>query len=396
MLKAITTITCLLIICVYFVLIIITYPYVCWIKHRPSDDDFHMSPPTATVINKQSTKFCSNKHQLNLMPMPSKIVFSQRTKLIRIPSIIRIETKRALPFPVQIPSSINASFTLFIDYQLEIKLDFYPNLHIDESYKLQISSNRNATLFAKTYVGIIRGLSTFEQLQKQQIVPISLSIIDKPHFVWRGLMLDVARHFIPLTIIKQTINFMQLVKMNVLHLHLSDDQGFRLESKRFPRLHDIYEFYSQVEMQNLIEYARLRAVRIVPEFDMPAHTAAWFVGYPHLASSLQSSYQLEKNWGVQNATMDVTRQSTYDFLDRFFSEMSQLFPDEYFHIGGDECVPYEWMQSEQIQKFIEEKRLVGHEGLQAYFTRRVEKLLKKFNRKYCFLSFRLKVRCEKF
>jgi hexosaminidase len=137
-----------------------------------------------------------------------------------------------------------------------------------------------------------------------------------------------------------------------------------------------------LDIQDLIEYARQRAIRIVPEFDMPAHTASWFVGYPYLASTRKSAYQLKTTWGVLNATMDVTRQSTYDFLEKFFSEMTQLFPDEYFHIGGDECLPYEWMESEEIQKFIIQKQLRDHQDLQAYFTRRVEKILNKFNREY--------------
>ncbi|CAF3781037.1 unnamed protein product [Rotaria sp. Silwood1] len=381
MLKAVSIVTCLGIILIYFLLITIIYPYVCWIKHRPSDDDDYnyLSPPTAMIINKKSTKFCFIKNQLNLMPMPSKIILLNKSKKIRIPSIIRIESKRSLPFLI-VKSHKSASFILTIDYQLDMNNNSYPYLGIDESYQLNITSNNRAFLYAKTYVGIIRGLSTFQQLQYHDKVSIPLVIFDKPQFIWRGLMLDVARHFISISIIKQTINLMQLVKMNVLHLHLSDDQGFRLESKRFPRLHDSHEFYSQSDMQNLIEYARQRAIRIVPEFDMPAHTTSWFIGYPYLASKKNSSYELEKSWGIKTATMDVTRQSTYDFLDKFFSEMIQLFPDKYFHIGGDECEPYEWMQSEQIQKFLKEERLYDHQSLQAYFTRRVEKLLKKYNR----------------
>jgi N-acetyl-beta-hexosaminidase len=380
MLKAITAVTCLTIILLYFLLISITYPYVCWIKHRPSDDDNYISPPTATVIAKQSIKYCSKKYQFNLMPMPSKIIVSDKTRTVHLPSMIRIETTHPLPF--SIPKSFNnATFNLSINYQIEPEINIYPNLYIDESYQLNITSNSRASLSAKTYVGIIRGLSTFEQLQKQKKIPIPLVIFDKPRFVWRGLMLDVARHFIPISIIKQTINLMQLVKLNVLHLHLSDDQAFRLESKRFPRLHDLNQFYSQLDIRNLVDYAKQRAIRIVPEFDMPAHTTAWFVGYPYLSSTQQKAYPLEKTWGVKNATMDVTRQRTYDFLDKFFSEMTQLFPDKYFHIGGDECEPYEWMQSEQIQKFMKQEQLNDHQSLQAYFTRRVEKLLKKYNRK---------------
>jgi hexosaminidase len=320
------------------------------------------------------------------MPMPMQVIFINKTKQYRIPPIIRIESKRSLPFSIP-PSSLNASFTLFIDYSMDMKSNAYPDLGIDESYQLNITSHHHASLIAKTYVGVIRGLSTFEQLQHQDNIPIPLLIVDKPRFVWRGLLLDVARHFIPISIIKQTIDFMKLVKMNVLHLHLSDDQGFRLQSKRFPRLHDPHEFYSQSEIQTLIEYARQHAVRIIPEFDMPAHTASWFVGYSHLASSDKSSYQLEKTWGVHNATMDVTRQSTYDFLEKFFSEMTQIFSDEFFHIGGDECAPYEWMESEHIQKFMKDKKLDNHQSLQAYFTERIEKILKKFNREYRSLSY---------
>jgi hexosaminidase len=370
-----------MIIWTYFLLLTITYPYVCWTKHRPSDDDYYISPPRATVINKPPAIVCSQKYQFNLMPMPSKIILSNKTKIIRIPSIIRIETKLSLPFPIP-KSSPKASFILYIDCPSYIKNNSYPNLGIDESYQLNITSHHRASLFANTYVGIIRGLSTFEQLQHQELVIIPLSIFDKPQFIWRGLMLDVARHFIPVSIIKQTIDYMQLVKMNVLHLHLSDDQGFRLESKVFPRLHDSHQFYSQSDIRNLIEYARQRAIRILPELDMPAHTASWFVGYPYLSSSQKKSYKLEKIWGIHNATIDVTLQSTYDFLEKLFFEMTQLFPDEFFHIGGDECVPYEWIQSEHIQKFIEEKKLYDHQGLQAYFTRRLEKILNKNNRKY--------------
>ena len=194
-------------------------------------------------------------------------------------------------------------------------------------------------------------------------------------------MLDTARHFIPIATVKQTIDLMRLVKMNVLHLHLSDDQGFRFESKRFPLLHDRHEFYTQAEIKDLIDYARRRAVRIVPEFDMPAHTSSWFVGYPSLASSQQQSYAAETAWGVLNATMDVSLPSTYEFLDGFFREVTQLFPDRYVHIGGDECVPYEWLQSERVQAFMQEKQLLDQKSLQGYFTRRIEKLLKKYNRK---------------
>ena len=384
MLRAVSIITCLTITLVYLLLIILIYPHACWIKHRPSDDNYQMHPSYADIIKIKPTKFCPNHDQLNLMPMPSHVILPNTIENIRIPSIVRIETKRPLPF-LNLKSFDSALFTLFIDYESDVTDHFYPDLGIDESYKFNITSTNHASLFAKTYVGVIRGLSTFTQLQQQDKIPIPLVIIDEPQFVWRGLMLDVARHFISISIIQQTIDFMQLVKMNVLHLHLSDDQAFRLESKRFPRLHDSHEYYSQLDMKNLIEYARQRAVRIVPEFDMPGHTTSWFIGYPQLASARKLSFKPEDSWGVKNATMDVSRESTYDFLDAFLSEMTHLFPDKYFHIGGDECTPYEWMQSEEIQRFMNQKQLYGYHSLQAYFTRRIEDFLNKHDRKYCFL-----------
>lgn len=380
MLKAVTVITCFAITFIYISLLFISYPYVCWIKHRPSDDDHRVLPPVIRIMRKSSDEICRKRFTMNLMPMPEKIRFSRRTKLIRIPSTIQIKGNYFSPYS-NLRLSSNASFTLFIHCSMGTESNVYPELGIDESYRLNFTSSYRASLFARTSVGIIRGLATFEQLQRQKKIPIPMLIADKPRFPWRGVMLDVARHFIPISIVKETIDLMRLVKLNVLHLHLSDDQGFRLQSQQFPRLHDSRQFYSQIEMQDLIEYARQRAIRIVPEFDVPAHTASWFVGYPQLGSRGKKSYEIAKTWGVHNATMDVTRESTYDFLEKFFGEMTQLFPDEYFHIGGDECVPHEWMESNDIRKFIAEKNLRDHQGLQEYFTRRIGILLKKFNRK---------------
>ena len=385
MLKAVTLVTCFSLIVVYVLLLSISYPTVCYIKHRPSDDDYRVSPPMIRVMRKSSNENCSKRLTVNLMPMPKKIKLSRKIKFVQIPSNIHLKTNCPVLYP-RLRFSSNASFTLSVNCSMRFESNSYPNLGIDESYQLNFTSSHRASLFAKTYVGVIRGLTTFEQLQRQETIPIPMSIVDKPRFPWRGVMLDVARHFIPLAIIKQAIDSMQLVKLNVLHLHLSDDQGFRLQSKQFPRLQDSKQFYTQADMQDLIEYARQRAIRIVPEFDMPAHTASWFVGYPHLGSRGKTSYELAKTWGVHNATMDVTRESTYDFLERFFAEVTQIFPDEYFHIGGDECVQYEWMESEHIRRFIEEHNLRDHLGLQAYFTERIEKMLKKFNRKFIRLS----------
>ena len=159
----------------------------------------------------------------------------------------------------------------------------------DESYQLNIS-NSGARLNAPTTLGVMRGLQTFLQLVQTTsagfAVP-AVSIDDSPRFPWRGLMIDVGRHFIPLDVLKRNLDGMAAVKLNVFHWHLSENQGFRVESKKFPKLQEMGSdglYYTQDEVRDLIAYARERGIRVVPEFDMPGHATAWFVGYPELAS----------------------------------------------------------------------------------------------------------------
>ena len=175
------------------------------------------------------------------------------------------------------------------------------------------------------------------------VVP-AVVIDDQPRFPWRGLMLDAGRHFMPLDTVRQTLDGMEAVKLNVFHWHLSEDQGFRVQSKIFPLLQEKGSdglYYTQDEIRGILAYARDRGIRVVPEFDMPGHAGAWFVGYPDLASGT-GPYHIERKWGVFDPAMDPTRESTYAFIDRFFAEMTALFPDAYFHIGGDECNGKEW------------------------------------------------------
>ncbi|CAF3043999.1 unnamed protein product [Rotaria socialis] len=259
----------------------------------------------------------------------------------------------------------------------------YPKIDEDESYVLNVT--RTGTyLGALTLTGILRGLSTFVQLiecsnsSNISYIPI-VNITDRPRFPWRGLMLDVSRHWMPASVIERTLNAMELSKLNVLHLHLSDDQGFRVESIQYKLLHDEKDFFTQKDIRYLVEYARQRRIRIVPEFDIPGHTTSWFVGYPELATD-PGPYQISTNWGVLKSTMDPTKETTYKFLDVFFEEMTKLFPDLYFHIGGDEVEGTHWAQSPTIQKFIFDNKLRNKNGLQAYFNKRVQALLKKYGK----------------
>ena len=199
----------------------------------------------------------------------------------------------------------------------------------------------------------------------------------------RGLMMDPCRHFIPVDAIKRNIDGMAMMKMNVLHLHLSEDQGFRIESKVFPKLHQMGsngDYYTQEQMRDIIAYASDRGIRVVPEFDMPGHASSWFVGYPELASG-KGPYAIEKKFGVFDPTLNPTKKSTYKFLKKFLTEMCKLFPDEYFHIGGDENNGKEWDANKGIQKFMKENNMTSNHELQNYFNNKVEAILTKNKKK---------------
>jgi hexosaminidase len=192
-------------------------------------------------------------------------------------------------------------------------------------------------------------------------------------------MIDVSRHFIPLDVLKRNLDGMGALKLNVLHWHLSDDQGFRAESKKFPKLHEMGSdglYYTQDEIRDLIAYAHERGIRVVPEFDMPGHSTAWFVGYPELASA-PGPYQIERKWGIFDPAMDPADERTYKFLDKFIAEMAELFPDKYFHIGGDEVNGKQWDANPKIQAFMRAHGLRNNQDLQAYFTQRVQKIVSK-------------------
>jgi hexosaminidase len=249
----------------------------------------------------------------------------------------------------------------------------------DESYHLKISSS-GAQLTAANPLGILHGLQTFLQLvhiSPQGFTVPSVTIDDEPRFAWRGLMIDSGRHFQPVEVIERNLDGMEAVKMNVFHWHISDDQGFRIESKVYPLLHEKGSnglYYTQKEVGAVIQYAQDRGIRVVPEFDMPCHTMSWFVGYPQLASG-PGPYQVSDQWGVLNAAMDPTRESTFEFLDKFLGEMTALFPDAYFHVGGDECNGKEWNANKKIQAWMREHNIKDNAALQSYFSGRLQKLV---------------------
>ncbi len=258
-------------------------------------------------------------------------------------------------------------------------------LGVNESYSLTISDHK-VDLSAETSIGAIYGLETILQLlsvdEEGYYLP-EIEIKDEPRFPWRGLLIDACRHFIPIDVLKRNIDGMTSAKMNVLHWHLSEDQGFRVESKVFPKLHELGSdglYYTQTEIKEIVQYAGDRGIRVIPEFDIPGHATSWFVGYPELASA-PGPYTIERNWGIMDPTMDPTKEETYEFLNKLFTEIVDLFPDEYLHIGGDENNGKQWDANEKIQEFMRENEISDNHELQAYFNKRVLKILTKLNKK---------------
>jgi hexosaminidase len=294
--------------------------------------------------------------------------------------IRNLSRRTGLPIRLQLSEPAKASLVIHAERASRPIQEFDE----DESYTLEVTS-RGANLAAPNPLGVLRGLQTL--LQLVQVTPEGFAapavrIEDKPRFVWRGLMIDVGRHFMPLDVLKRNLDGMEAVKMNVFHWHLADNQGFRIESKKFPKLHEMGSdglYYTQEEARELIEYARDRGIRVVPEFDMPGHTTAWFAGYPELASA-PGPYQIERRWGVFDPEIDPTKEDTYRFLDKFIGEMAELFPDEYFHIGGDEVKGKQWDANPKIQEFMHEHGFKTHRDLQEYFNARLEKILTKHHK----------------
>jgi hypothetical protein len=249
----------------------------------------------------------------------------------------------------------------------------------DESYAIRTDTHP-MTVDAMTDLGAIHALETLLQLVSADPAGYyfpGVDITDRPRFVWRGLLLDVALHFMPVEVIHRTIDGMAAAKMNVLHLHLCNDQGFRVESKIFPRLQQLASdgaYYTQEEIRGIVRYAGQRGIRVVPEFVVPAHTTAILTAYPEWASA-KRNYRLQRYFGVFDPVLDPTNEQLYPFLQKLFGEMASLFPDEYFHIGGDENTGKDWERNPHIRSVMHAKGMTGYMELQTWFNKRLLRII---------------------
>ena len=274
------------------------------------------------------------------------------------------------------------------DSQIQINFESVSNLNIndDESYFLDVTNN-NIVINANTDIGALRGIQTLLQLvnyNERGYYFSGVTIRDSPRFVWRGLMIDVARHFQPIDVLKRNLDAMASVKLNVFHWHLTDDQGFRVESKVYPKLHEKASdglYYTQEQIKDVVAYASNLGIRVVPEFDIPGHATAILSAYPELGSIEGATYTVERNSGIFNPTLDPTNDKTYEFLNNLFKEITPLFPDEYFHIGGDENEGKHWDENKKIQRFKRKNKLKTNHDLQTYFNIKLDKTLNKLGKK---------------
>jgi hexosaminidase len=283
-----------------------------------------------------------------------------------------------------------------------------------EMYKLEVDVTlalNRIVLSAKDVRGFVNGIQTLLQLipikQQASITVPAVSIIDYPQFSYRGMHLDVVRHIFPVDYIKKYIDYLTFHKFNTFHWHLTDDQGWRFETSSYPKLNSIaswrdstlighfktvpakYDgkryggYYTKAEIKEILEYAKVRGITVIPELDIPGHSRAAIAAYPQLSTKPDTVWNVATTWGMYNRQNNVLAPNdfTFQFLKDIFKELADLFPSTYIHIGGDECSKLWWKQDAKTQQFIKQKNLKDEVALQTYFIEYVAKQLKHMNRK---------------
>lgn len=274
----------------------------------------------------------------------------------------------------------------------KIQVTFDDTLVSDEAYKLIITAN-NIKFVIKEKPGLFYALQTLKQLIRFNHNKLTwLTIEDFPAYEWRGLHLDVSRHFFTIDEIFSLLDRMAELKMNRFHWHLSDDQGWRVESKVYPKLTDISSsrleedgsyysgYYTQKEINQVVAYASQKMIMVIPEIDLPGHTQAILAAYPEL-SCLNEEYEVWKEWGVSEKILCATNPKVYNFLENLLNEIIPLFPTPYFHIGGDECPTSQWEICPLCQKKVAQDKLSSFRELQSQITLHLNSILKKHNKR---------------
>ena len=372
----------------------------------------------------------NNAENYNIVPKPAelkigngKFTFKDKTTMIFPETLVNeaqfmIESFRKL-------SGQRVSFTRIAGTKADIFLHLDNSITNREGYRLEISRHK-IKITGKTPAGVFYGIQSLLQLVEppingesfgDMIIP-AVTIKDAPRYGYRGMHLDVARHFFDTEFIKRYIDLMAMHKMNTFHWHLTEDQGWRIEIKKYPRLTEIgaYRngtiighypgegndnveyggFYTQDDIKEVLAYAAKRHVTVIPEIELPGHSQAAIASYPYLSCypeertevpngmiSEKSKEQqqagepkiVQESWGVYNDVYCAGKEETFEFLENVLDEVTELFPSQYIHIGGDECPKENWKRCPNCQERIKKEGLEGEHGLQSYFVQRIEKYL---------------------
>ncbi|RZJ53612.1 MAG: beta-N-acetylhexosaminidase [Flavobacterium sp.] len=354
-------------------------------------EQLNLMPWPQSVVLNDGNFTLNKKFKVNITGNPNPRIFGGVTRFLR-----RLDGRTGIFFEQGFISKLNEFPTA--ELQINCTKSGKIGLYEDESYHLDIKQNQ-ITINATSDLGALHGLETLLQMLQNTnnsfYFPTS-NISDFPRFTWRGLMIDASRHFQPVDVIKRNIDALAATKMNVFHWHLVDDQGWRIEMKKHPKLIELASdglYYTQEEIKNIVKYADERGILIVPEIDVPGHGSAILTAYPEIGSKVITltggtsekniqgtaiaTYGVERNAGIFSPTLDPSNPKTYQLLSEFFDEVCPLFPGSYFHIGGDENEGKDWDANPKIQEFKKKHNLATNHELQTYFTMQLVPMLKK-------------------
>lgn len=292
-----------------------------------------------------------------------------------------------IPRPLPYAGDFSAAGLFPLERSSSPLLDFRTDASLPaEGYVLEVSPEK-IVLSSFDENGAFYGLQTLFQLAREGNGSVPCGRYeDAPRFRYRGFMIDSGRHFFPVEAVKKMIDQCAMLKLNVLHWHLSEDQGFRIESRKFPKLNEIASwrteedgsryggYYTQEEIKDVVAYAAQRYMDVIPEIDLPGHTTAMVAAYPELSCSGEPA-EVECHWGIFPRILCAGNEKVYDFLFELLDEICPLFPSAWFHIGGDEAPKDEWKKCPRCQAAIQENGLQDEEALQAHFTARLVEYL---------------------
>ncbi len=351
------------------------------------------------------------QNKLNLIPYPQKIEFSQGEFIL--PEKIILDENLSKSEREYYSKYFGKFFTLTYGKKEKMQLisAMFPSSVVPlseeqkkEKYAIEISP-ANIVIRSYTDQGHFLALQTliqiFEQYKDSKKIP-AMKIEDQPKFAWRGMHLDVCRHFFTVDEVKQYIDYLAMYKLNTFHWHLTDDQGWRIEIKKYPKLTQIGSkrkesmigayadntfdgkpygpyFYTQDQIKEVVKYAQEKHITVVPEIEMPGHALAALSAYPELACT-KGPFEAATKWGVFDDVF-CPKDETFTFLENVLDEVIQLFPSQYIHIGGDECPKTRWKECAHCQELIKKNNLKDEHGLQSYFIQRIEKYVNSKGRK---------------